>query len=136
MLVLLGVVTSIHRPNFQTFFSSSLSFDQETSTKEKHYGSIIILVRACSMSLVQHVSAVEGVDRDVDFDIDTVSFHQLGRRNSRASLALSYDPTPFNDMKDEERLPPIGAYEVPRNKRIGMICSNRWRVTGSCATDT
>lgn len=88
------------------------------------------------MSLVQHVSAVEGVDRDVDFDIDTVSFHPLGRRNSRASLALSYDPTPFNDAKDEERLPPIGAYEVPRNKRIGTSCPNRWRVTGSCATNT
>lgn len=77
------------------------------------------------MSLVQHVSAVEGVDRDVDFDIDTISFHQLGRRNSRASLALSYDPTPFNDAKPEERLPPIGAYEVPRNKRIGMSLSQQ-----------
>ena len=88
------------------------------------------------MSLVQHVSAVEGVDRDVDFDIDTVSFHPLGRRNSRASLALSYDPTPFNDAKDEERLPPIGAYEVPRNKRIGMFCSNGWQPDESCTTDT
>ena len=71
------------------------------------------------MSLAQHVSAVEGVDRDVDFDPDVASFHQLGRRTSRASLALSYDPTPFNETKPDERLAPIGAYEVSRSKRIG-----------------
>lgn len=72
------------------------------------------------MSLVQHVSTVEGVDRNIDFDLETASFHQLGRRNSRASLALSYDPTPFvSEVKPEERLPPIAAYEVSRNKRIG-----------------
>lgn len=71
------------------------------------------------MSLVQHVSAVEGVDRDVGFDPETASFHQLGRRTSRASLTLSYDPTTFLEVKAEERLSPIGAYEVSRNRRIG-----------------
>jgi hypothetical protein len=78
------------------------------------------------MSLVQHVSTVEGVDRNIDFDIETASFHQLGRRNSRASLALSYDPIPFiSEVKTEERLPPIGAYEVSRNKRIGARTSQQ-----------
>jgi hypothetical protein len=78
------------------------------------------------MSLIQHVSAVEGIDRDVDFDPETASFHQLGRRTSRASLTLSYDPTPFIDVKAEERLAPIGAYEVPRNQRIGTDPLNRF----------
>lgn len=80
------------------------------------------------MSLAQHVSSVEGVDRDVDFDPDTASFHQLGRRTSRASLTLSYDPTPFNDVKPDERLAPIGAYEVSRNKRIGTEPPNKSRL--------
>jgi hypothetical protein len=77
------------------------------------------------MSLIQHVSAVEGIDRDVDFDPETASFHQLGRRTSRASLTLSYDPTSFIDVKAEERLAPIGAYEVPRNKRISAAPSQQ-----------
>lgn len=78
------------------------------------------------MSLAQHVSAVEGVDRDVDFDVETASFHPLGHRNSRASLALSYDPTLFHEAKPDERLAPIGAYEVSRNKRIGMVFPDKY----------
>jgi hypothetical protein len=88
------------------------------------------------MSLVQHVSAVEGIDRDVDFDVETASFHQLGRVGSRASLTLSYDPTPFYEAKPEERLAPIGAYEVSRNKRIGINSPNTSLGAGSCATNT
>lgn len=87
------------------------------------------------MSLVQHVSTVEGVDRNIDLDLE--SFPQLGRRNSRASLALSYDPIPFmGEAKPEERLPPIAAYEVSPNKRIGATSPNTSHPLESCAANT
>jgi hypothetical protein len=87
------------------------------------------------MSLVQHVSTVEGVDRNIDFDLE--SFPQLGRRNSRASLALSYDPIPFiSEANPEEKLPPIAAYEVSPKKRIGATSPNTSQASESCAANT
>ena len=74
------------------------------------------------MSLVQHVSAVEGPDR-VDLASlydppDNTSLHgslQLGRR---LSLTLSYDPLPKGETTTE-KLGPVGAYKVSTGKRIG-----------------
>ena len=66
------------------------------------------------MSLVQHVTAVEGVDRESE-EPDTASL-VLGRR---LSLTLSYDPIP-NAVQPLEKLQPVGAYVVPPKKRIGM----------------
>jgi hypothetical protein len=66
------------------------------------------------MSLVQHVTAVEGIDREPD-EPDTASL-ALGRR---LSLTLSYDPIP-STAQPFEKLEPIGAYEVSQKKRIGM----------------
>lgn len=71
------------------------------------------------MSLVQHVSAVEGPDR---FDLaslydppDNASL-QLGRR---LSLTLSYDPLPKIDGTQTEKLEPVAAYKISTAKRIG-----------------
>jgi hypothetical protein len=66
------------------------------------------------MSLVQHVTTVEGVDREPE-EADTASL-VLGRR---LSLTLSYDPIP-NAAQPYEKLEPVGAYEVSQKKRIGM----------------
>lgn len=66
------------------------------------------------MSLVQHVTAVEGVDREPE-EPDTASL-ALGRR---LSLTLSYDPIPTT-AQSFEKLEPVGAYEVPRKERIGV----------------
>lgn len=70
-----------------------------------------------SMSLVQHVSAAEGTDRE-PVEPDTASL-ALGRR---LSLTLSYDPIPGGAQPSEKLLKPVGAYEVSRNKRIGIVC--------------
>ncbi len=82
------------------------------------------------MSLVQHVTAVEGIDREVDSDLrslfdrdaETASLSlgvSLGRR---LSLTLSYDPIPNVALpaQPSEKLQPVGAYEVTPGKRIGM----------------
>lgn len=67
------------------------------------------------MSLVQHVSAVEGTDR-----VDLASLYEpdnaslLGRR---LSLTLSYDPRP--PAPATEKLKPEGAYKVSTAKRMG-----------------
>jgi hypothetical protein len=66
------------------------------------------------MSLVQHVTAVEGVDREPE-EPDTASL-ALGRR---LSLTLSYDPIP-NTVQAFEKLQPIGAYKFSQKKRIGL----------------
>ena len=66
------------------------------------------------MSLVQHVTAVEGVDRESE-EPDTASL-VLGRR---PSLTLSYDPIP-SAAQLVEKLPPVGAYVVSLKHRIGM----------------
>jgi hypothetical protein len=65
------------------------------------------------MSLVQHVTAVEGVDREPE-EPDIASL-QLGRRLSRT---LSYDPIPIA-AQPSEKLPPVSAYEVSRKRRLG-----------------
>ena len=76
------------------------------------------------MSLVQHVSAVEGVDREpLDIDDDDRASRvsvQLGRR---PSLQLTYDPLPFNVAGVQplhEKHESVGAYEVSQRTRIGM----------------
>lgn len=70
------------------------------------------------MSLVQHVSAVEGTDR-VDlaslYDPPDNASLQLGRR---LSLTLSYDPLP-SVLPTTEKLEPGGAYRVSAGKRAG-----------------
>jgi hypothetical protein len=65
------------------------------------------------MSLVQHVTAAEGVDREPE-ELDTASL-LLGRRLSRT---LSYDPIPIA-ARPSEKLPPVSAYEVSQKKRLG-----------------
>jgi len=64
------------------------------------------------MSLVQHVSAVEGVD----YEPDTASLH-LGRRLSHT---LTYDPIP-NAAHPVDKLEPVGGYEVSSGRRIGGL---------------
>lgn len=70
------------------------------------------------MSLVQHVSAVEGTDR-VDlaslYDAPDNASLQLGRR---LSLTLSYDPL-ARIAPVTEKLKPEGAYKVSTTKRVG-----------------
>ena len=81
------------------------------------------------MSLVQHVTAVEGIDREVEPDLqslfdrdaetESLSFGvPLGRR---LSLTLSYDPIPNYSLPTQptEKLQSVGAYEVTQGKRIG-----------------
>jgi hypothetical protein len=70
------------------------------------------------MSLVQHVSAVEGTDR-----VDLASLYDPPDNASllqgrRLSLTLSYDPLP-SALPATERLEPEGAYKVTTAKRIG-----------------
>lgn len=62
------------------------------------------------MSLVQHVSANEGVD----YEPDNESLY-LGRR---LSLTLSYDPIPPSALPTVETLEPVAAYEVSALKRF------------------
>jgi hypothetical protein len=73
------------------------------------------------MSLVQHVSAVEGPDR-VDlaslYDPPDNASLQLGRR---LSLTLSYDPIPRADAAHVEKAEPVGAYKISTAKRIGEL---------------
>jgi hypothetical protein len=72
------------------------------------------------MSLVQHVSAVEGTDR-VDlaslYDSPDNASLQLGRR---LSLTLSYDPLPRIGAVATEKLEPEGSYKVSAGKRTGI----------------
>jgi len=75
------------------------------------------------MSLVQHVSAVEGHDREpLNDDWEERASLQLGRQRSRAgSFSLSYDPTPLALQKPAEKLEPLGAVEVSQNVRLGKL---------------
>ena len=70
------------------------------------------------MSLVQHVSSVEGPDR-VDlaslYDPPDNTSLQFGRR---LSLTLSYDPLPRAEAATV-KVEPVGAYKVSTAKRIG-----------------
>lgn len=65
------------------------------------------------MSLVQHVSAVEGLDREFEEEIDALSLLGLTRTESRPDL--SYDPLPTTIIG--EKCETAGAYEVPTWKR-------------------
>ena len=75
------------------------------------------------MSLVQHVTAQEGVDNDPALDnldndnASRVSF-SLGLTRQR-SHSISYGPNLYGDAP-AEKLEPIGAYEVSQKRRIGM----------------
>jgi hypothetical protein len=69
------------------------------------------------MSLVQHVSAVEGTDR-----VDLASLYDPPDNASllqgrHLSLTLSYDPLP-TILPAAEKLEPEGAYKVTAVKRI------------------
>ncbi|RMZ88331.1 hypothetical protein DV736_g4445, partial [Chaetothyriales sp. CBS 134916] len=72
------------------------------------------------MSLVQHVSAVEGSDR-----VDIASLHDPGDNVSlvsgrRLSLTLSYDPL-SKPEPTADRLEAVGAYKVSTVKRIAQV---------------
>lgn len=71
------------------------------------------------MSLVQHVSAVEGIDRERDEDIDVASLILT----KTLSHKLSYDILPIHPqhvpIPIPEKLDGVGAYEVSTVKRFG-----------------
>lgn len=69
------------------------------------------------MSLVQHVTSVEGHDRERDEDLD-VSSLMLSRTLSHK---LSYDILPKHVEHIPERLEGVGAYEVSKVKRISQV---------------
>lgn len=71
------------------------------------------------MSLIQHVSAVEGIDQEPAVD-DNLSL-RLSRQPS-ISLSISYDPLP-GGAQATDKLEPIAAYEVSAGKRIGQLIS-------------
>ena len=70
------------------------------------------------MSLVQHVSSLEGVDHDPDAGIDE-DFTPIARK-------ISYDvlQAPSHTVPVDEQLPATAAYEVPVVKRLGMCGAN------------
>lgn len=65
------------------------------------------------MSLIQHVSSVEGVDLEPLEDFG----HVLERQQSHHTL--SYDPIPSGPEGPLEKLEALAAYEVSQPKRIG-----------------
>lgn len=69
------------------------------------------------MSLVQHVTSVEGIDREREEDLD-VSSLMLTRTLSRK---LSYDILPNHVEHIPEKLDSIGAYQVSKFKRIAQV---------------
>lgn len=79
------------------------------------------------MSLMQNVSAVEGLDRDPDvFDnIVSLQLSRVGSRQSRTSIG--YDPVPAHVLvRGGNKLEPVGAYDVSVQKRLGgdfYLCS-------------
>lgn len=62
------------------------------------------------MSLIQHVSSIEGVDREPAPDVTP------GKTVRRV---LSYDAFPRPNEDDLQ--PSVAAYKVPLAKRIGMV---------------
>jgi hypothetical protein len=70
------------------------------------------------MSLVQHVSAIEGVDHDPEAEIDE-DFRPIARK-------ISYDvlQTPSHPVPDEEQPPATPAYNVSAVKRLSK-CGHR-----------
>jgi hypothetical protein len=77
------------------------------------------------MSLVQHVSVIEGIDREPDVFFDDVASLQLSRVPSRQRrTSISYDPVPVITLDQEaKKLEPVGAYEVTVQKRLGKTIS-------------
>lgn len=77
------------------------------------------------MSLVQHVSAVEGLDRQPLLENDAESLlsgyplSQAPSHSRRGSFNISYDPAPEAGLEQKEKLEPVAAYEVPFIIRIG-----------------
>lgn len=69
------------------------------------------------MSLAQHVSSVEGVDRERDEDIDVASLILT----KTLSHKLSYDVLPNHTHHVPERLDAVGAYEVSNTKRFIQV---------------
>ncbi|OOQ83449.1 putative MFS transporter [Penicillium brasilianum] len=67
------------------------------------------------MSLVQHVSAIEGVDHDPEAEIDE-DFRPIARK-------ISYDvlQTPSHPVPDEEQPPATPAYNVSAAKRLMQV---------------
>ena len=71
------------------------------------------------MSLAQHVTSVEGIDRTVDEDLDVSSLILT----KTLSHKLSYDILPrFVDLPIvPEKLDSVGAYEISQGRRISQI---------------
>ncbi|KAK5077443.1 hypothetical protein LTR70_004957 [Exophiala xenobiotica] len=69
------------------------------------------------MSLAQHVSSIEGVDRERDEDIDVASLVLT----KTLSHKLSYDVLPNHTHHVPEKLDAVGAYEVPNTKRLIQV---------------
>lgn len=72
------------------------------------------------MSLIQHVSAVEGIDREGDEGLDVASLI-LTRTLSHK---LSYDLLPKHIEHVPDKLDSLGAYEVSTVKRFSMLHSS------------
>lgn len=77
------------------------------------------------MSLVQHVSAVEGVDREpITDDVASLQLSRVPSTQRRHSI--SYDPSPAPGLEhlwhQQKKLEPVGAYDVSERKRLGMYC--------------
>lgn len=69
------------------------------------------------MSLVQHVSAAEGIDRERDEDLDIASLVLTKSLSHR----ISYDLLPAHTEHVPDKLDGVGAYEVPTLKRLGRF---------------
>lgn len=67
------------------------------------------------MSLIQHVSSVEGVDQDLLEEFGDPLDRQISHHT------LSYDPIPPAFHNAQEKLENQAAYEVSSFKRIGKI---------------
>ncbi|KAF2102633.1 MFS transporter, LAT3 family, solute carrier family 43, member 3 [Rhizodiscina lignyota] len=74
------------------------------------------------MSLAQHVSAFEGVDREpLEDDAESLlSLSQVPSRRTSRRPSLSYDPIP-PAQDPQEKLEPIGAYDVSQSKRLVQV---------------
>ena len=69
------------------------------------------------MSLAQHVSSVEGVDRERDEDLDISSLILT----KTLSHKISYDVLPHHAELVPEKLEGIGAYEVSNTRRLLQV---------------
>lgn len=67
------------------------------------------------MSLIQHVSAVEGIDRERDEGFDAASLILT----KTLSHKLSYDLLPAHIEHVPEKIDSVGAYEFSTLRRLG-----------------